>query len=660
MNLQILNVILYPKNKELKPRFITFKEGKINIITGTSQKGKSAIISIVDYCLGSGECNIPIGLIRYTTEVFAIYVKINDELFFFGRENFDTHKSKMYFYKEEVKENKKIELRSNKWLSNKDDYAINTHYFKSFMNDLAGFKNIETGDNQNSFDSAASFRDTAAFQFQTQNIIANPTNMFYKTDSWEHLQKLKTIFPLILGYKSYEIIDLEREINELEKDKNKKVAIFEQIKTQYENWQSSIYKYYTEAITLGLTISDINIQNSTVDEIKNELSNIVNRINSGELYRSGNANRFSEKVIELNTNRNSIVRQLEDLKFKYNKIVQLDNSRASYLDDVAVEKEQRLQPISWFLERKGNDNCPFCGEVSKKAVNELIYLNEEKQKNLDILKKAKSNELSFEKERAILKLEINKYENLISEIDENLHLLLSKEKEANDSLQKIYEFSGKIEHVIDNLTKISPSSELQLEIKKLEEYIATEKFKLDNLYKKFNRKASLEKLSNIISEYSRLLPIEENFSRTVHFDPSESLNIKIEDTKTKSKYFLSRIGSGANYMGYHLATMFGLHEYFNSLKSSGKINYVPTFLILDQPSQVYYPKEFTENSKDIADTKKIFETTYDFMKRTQSKIQVIILEHVPISMWKNINTDSFHLVENWDSEGDSLIPADWY
>ncbi|WP_267403540.1 MULTISPECIES: DUF3732 domain-containing protein [unclassified Chryseobacterium] len=660
MNFQILNIILYPKNKDLKPRFLTFKEGKINIITGTSQKGKSAIINIIDYCLGSGECNIPIGLIRDTTEVFAIYVKINNEFFFFGRENFDDHKSKMYFYKEESNSDKKIELRSNKWLRNKEDYSINTSYFKSFMNDIAGFKNIENGDNQSSFDHAASFRDTAAFQFQTQNIIANPTTMFYKTDSWEHLQKLKTIFPLILGYKSYEIIDLEREINELERVKNRKVITFEQIKAQYENWQANVYKYYTQAISLGLTISDINIQNSTVDEIKNELVSIVKRVNSGELYKNGSINRFSEKVIELNNDRNSIVRVLEDLKFKYNKIVQLDNSRVSYVDDVAREKEQRLQPIEWFLQRKGNDTCPFCGENSKKAVNELIYLNEEKLKNLEVLKKAKSNELSFEKEKAFLKLEIYQNEIAISDIDENLHLLLSKEKEENDSLQKIYEFSGKIEHVIDNLNKISPSSELFLEIKKLEEHIATEKLKLDGLYKKFNKKASLEKLSNIISEYSKLLPIEDKHNRIVHFDPTESLNIKIEDIKTKNKYFLSRIGSGANYMGYHLATLFGLHEYLNQLKEVGKVNYVPTFLVLDQPSQVYYPKEFTEGSKDIADTKKIFETTYEFVKRTNNKIQIIILEHVPTSMWENINTDSFHLVEKWDKDLDALIPEEWY
>lgn len=123
MHLYIKNIILYPKNKEKSPRFITFIEDKINIITGTSQKGKSAIINIIDYCLGSGDCNIPIGLIRDTTEVFALYVKINEDFYFIGRENYDEHKSKMYFYKESSDKN--IELRNNAWLYNKNDYSIN-------------------------------------------------------------------------------------------------------------------------------------------------------------------------------------------------------------------------------------------------------------------------------------------------------------------------------------------------------------------------------------------------------------------------------------------------------------------------------------------------------------------------------------------------------
>ena len=64
MRLKILSIILYPENKLFNPRFINFDLEKINVISGYSQRGKSAIISIIDYCLASSDCNIPIGLIR--------------------------------------------------------------------------------------------------------------------------------------------------------------------------------------------------------------------------------------------------------------------------------------------------------------------------------------------------------------------------------------------------------------------------------------------------------------------------------------------------------------------------------------------------------------------------------------------------------------------
>src|SRR5574343_455056 len=153
MNLHIKNIILYPKNHELTPQILTFKEDKINIITGTSQKGKSAIITIIDYCLGSGDCNIPIGLIRKTTEVFALYVNINGRNYFIGRENYDSHKSKMYFYLEEDDNDKKNEIRTNEWLKKKEKNATNVEHFKSVMNNFYGFKNIETTVKESNFNS---------------------------------------------------------------------------------------------------------------------------------------------------------------------------------------------------------------------------------------------------------------------------------------------------------------------------------------------------------------------------------------------------------------------------------------------------------------------------------------------------------------------------
>src|SRR5690606_40436886 len=44
-----------------------------------------------------------------------------------------------------------------------------------------------------------SFRDLAAFTFQPQNVVANPDVLFFKTNTYEHREKLRKIFPYVLG-----------------------------------------------------------------------------------------------------------------------------------------------------------------------------------------------------------------------------------------------------------------------------------------------------------------------------------------------------------------------------------------------------------------------------------------------------------------------------
>src|SRR6266581_1255420 len=63
MHFQIRQVVLWPRNKTLQPRVVRFQPGTVNVITGASQTGKSAIVPIIDYCLGSGKCSIPAGAV---------------------------------------------------------------------------------------------------------------------------------------------------------------------------------------------------------------------------------------------------------------------------------------------------------------------------------------------------------------------------------------------------------------------------------------------------------------------------------------------------------------------------------------------------------------------------------------------------------------------
>ena len=54
---------------------VTFKTHGLNIVTGLSGRGKSALIDIVDYCLMSSGCNVARGVIRDHASHVAIAIE---------------------------------------------------------------------------------------------------------------------------------------------------------------------------------------------------------------------------------------------------------------------------------------------------------------------------------------------------------------------------------------------------------------------------------------------------------------------------------------------------------------------------------------------------------------------------------------------------------
>ena len=85
MRMHIDEIILWPKNRTKKRRQFHFEPGKINVITGSSKRGKSALLMILDYCMGSRKCLIPVGLIREKTDWFGVKITIGSTKLILGR-----------------------------------------------------------------------------------------------------------------------------------------------------------------------------------------------------------------------------------------------------------------------------------------------------------------------------------------------------------------------------------------------------------------------------------------------------------------------------------------------------------------------------------------------------------------------------------------------
>jgi hypothetical protein len=211
MQLTIHRIILWPKRAELGPRAISFVSDRVNVITGQSGTGKSTLISIVDYAMGSGKCAIPVGLIRDTTEWFGVMLKLPRGYLTVARRNpGEDIQSGDAVLRESARDDVPHELKQN----------LNIKEVTAHLDRLAGLPSIDFrgGAGDATFDARPSFRDMAAFNFQPQHIVANPYTLFFKADTEEHRRKLANVLPFVLGATDAEQLVARRRLADLDRD----------------------------------------------------------------------------------------------------------------------------------------------------------------------------------------------------------------------------------------------------------------------------------------------------------------------------------------------------------------------------------------------------------------------------------------------------------
>ena len=665
MKLKIKNIVLYPKDGKKEKRVIPFDLEKVNVITGESHKGKSALVHIIDYCLGSGKCSIPVGIIRDKTEWFGVHIVTEKtELLILRKEPGNQFSTNEMILIEQVVP---IELDN---LKNAKDFKATREAVINRLNQLAGLstERFDLENPKNNFGGAASFRDTSAFQFQPQHIVANPYALFYKADTFEHQQKLKTIFPLFIGAVDNEVLALEREIKELD-IRLKKIQLELSTKKQAVNtWLNNLRTLFTRSIQLGL-VKDIpkNTEFYDAEQYLFQLNIVVSNFkeNPIPIYQIGTSEKDVQLQTELNSQERNLQNQIGIRKIRLSKLQSLNTSTTQYKETV-ITQQKRLEPISWFKEKLNQEYCPFCESKNEMAQKQIESL-EVYSKSLEVISNAvNTKDVNLDKEISDIKSEIKDLETKVNTTRDILREIYKKSSEENNkrqTIEELYKFIGRLEQALENVMSTNIDSTLYNNIEILQKNLQELNDKLREIKARNNQQNILKKISLLISHYISLLDVERP-NDPVELDIA-NLTLKINSTISSRSDFLWEVGSGANWMGYHLSAMFALHEHFLSLKHS----FVPSFILIDQPSQVYFPKdfptlidgektfaEFATHSDDLTQTRKIFIAAADCIKRTKNKLQIIIVEHAPEITWQGI--DNIYKVDEWRGEN-ALIPKEW-
>lgn len=83
--MHLLALGLYHRDGRPEPRTIDFKPGALNVLTGESETGKSAVLDIIEYCLGRQHISLPEGVITQTVGWYALLVEIGSTRLILGR-----------------------------------------------------------------------------------------------------------------------------------------------------------------------------------------------------------------------------------------------------------------------------------------------------------------------------------------------------------------------------------------------------------------------------------------------------------------------------------------------------------------------------------------------------------------------------------------------
>jgi hypothetical protein len=637
---------------DASPRVLDFRSGVVNVISGASKTGKSAVIPIIDYCLGADKCAIPVGVIRENCAWFGIVVDtIEGQKLLARREPGDQQNTGDMVL---------IEAPQVEVPSRIEEKSTNVEAVKGMLNRLAGLSNLEfEPGTDNSFKSRPSFRDLMAFTFQPQNIVANPDVMFFKADTTEHREKLRIIFPYTLGAVTASVLQARFELDRLNRVLRRKEVELRGIVSATLAWQQEAQGWLRQAIELGLLPPG--------QVIPSEWPSIIDLLRQVVVGHARNA-RPSLAGIDVTLARLEALRrdevqvavQLTEHRQRMNELRRLRESSDAYGGAMHIQRD-RLALANWLrglVEAEASDPIVSLGQGGR---DELLTLCD----NLEAVEvklrthPTVSDTLDREtlRQRSAAEEVLTRLNEIRTEIA-NLERTSSAAHGAADYFDRTERFLGRLEQALQLYDRADQSSTLREEIAEL-------RAQIEQLQRTISEGEIRRKLTNALA---RVENAANQFVPQLDAEwPDAPVQLVVDDLTikvirgTRSDY-LWEIGSGANWLAYHVATTLALQKFFLTEPHHP----VPGLLIYDQPSQVYFPKGTAHEDpeepvawrdQDVLAVRKVFALLGLEARAAKGRLQTIVLDHAGEDVWESL--DGVELTEEW-RDGRALVPTEWF
>lgn len=644
MSIQIHEIVIYSRRGER--RVLKLRAGELNIITGDSKTGKSALISIVDYCLGSSSCTVPEGVIRNNSSWYGVRLYDGRAQHFIARRSPDpgrTTSTDAYYAV-----GSELLLPEAATLSATTNISSVVELLTTVVG--IGVNLHEPPEGQTRSPLAAKLRHALAFVFQPQHEVSQPGFLFHKqNDNWV-AQAIKDTLPFFLGAVDEDFVAKRARLRDLQRELRDRERVMDRLESIAGGGLGPAASVVSEARDVGLLPESLTLH--TWNEAITALRGAMSEAPEEQLGRYEESTDQAE-LMRLNEHQHRLRQQLQQQQVALQAMRALLQDQGGYSTEVS-EHVSRLSSLGIYSHSDSN-SCPLCNQVVANEIPSLAQLQLE-------LGRAAAQLTNVSLQTPGLESRVLEQETSIEitrrEIRENRTAIEALQR-SDERLMELREAStrralvlGRVSLFIESLPDSADSSNLQLEIGRLKD-------ELGRLEEELSSDRVLDRLDSILSvmaswmtEWAKHLDLEHS-GNPFRLDLRKMQVVTDTDTGPIS---MDRMGSGANWLGCHLIAHLALHKWFVQ-----KNRPVPRFLFIDQPSQVYFPAE-SDDDRSIAGLKdedrlavvRTFELIRDTVATLFPELQVIVTEHA------DIQEDWFQsaVVERWRL-GNALIPSEW-
>lgn len=642
MTMQILDIVVFSHHGQ--QRSLSLATGAVNIITGASKTGKSALVDIVDYCLGAGECRVPEGPIRRAVSWFGLRLQLESGQAFIARRCPDARSlsSEDCF----VDVGDRVDLPDAGVLRQ----TTNT---KGLAALLAGWSGIhdnihEPLPGQSRPALSANVRHALGLCFQPQDEIIRRQQLFHGAADNFFAQALKDTLPYFLGAVDDQFVRKREELRRM----REQLRAFERQLTELRSLRgtgtSKAATLLAQARDVGLSSSEANTWDDTVAALR-EMSQTPLADNATE-HPDG------QEYSRLAADRERMLDEQRRLRDEISAARAFERDEKGFARE-ASEQRARLASIGIFNDSEPGHSCPLCsqdlpGAVAVPAVAQMKSALTEVSSRLESVTRA-----APQVERAIAEVD-SRLQRVVAALAEN-RAEMEAVRSSSDRLQQVQDETAKRALILGRISLYVESLPELPDTKALEEQSQRLKGDVTALEEELSDERVRERIDSITSILGRRMTDWARFLDLEHSKFPLRLDLRkltiVADT-ADGPVPMDRMGSGENWVGYHLIAHLALHEWF---VQHGRP--VPRFLFLDQPSQVYFPPEqdidgsmSAVEEDDRQAVVRMFQFVFNVVKELSPHLQVVITEHA------DIKEDWYQsaIVERWRG-GMKLVPDEW-